>query len=471
MSTNEKCLIEENRGMSIGWWQPVLFAALAGGMGWGIRGQYGHESGAMIAGVLVSLTLVFLLCPRATSRQVITAVAWTTAAIGFGGSMTYGQTIGLTQNSYLIGNWEALRWGMLGLSIKGGIWIGFAGVFLGMGLGGVRYRARDMMIVMIVAFVAFFLGNYLLGLTHNPASKGLPFLYFSEHGYWNPGREVKSRHENWFGLLLGLLVVIGYSALVRKDRLARNMAFWGILGGAIGFPLGQCVQAFHAWNPGLFSAKAWDANINWWNMMETTFGMSMGGVLGLGLWLNREKIRPVGPASSGYLPILVEWGLILVYVALVVRMDENMLLLFILVILIAGGRWFPWLVVLPITMIPIAGKTVGELTHGTGGVSSLPLALLFLFYVIIPLVLSIGYSIWSFRKGSVGESARAFAGGALLLCAWVYFWLNFAFFRFPWPWSPWTPRTLNGLIFTLCLFGLTAMVWFHNRNRFKNEAA
>jgi len=43
------------------WWKPLLFAALAGGMGWGIRGQYGHETGAMIAGVLVSLTLVFLL--------------------------------------------------------------------------------------------------------------------------------------------------------------------------------------------------------------------------------------------------------------------------------------------------------------------------------------------------------------------------------------------------------------------------
>ena len=34
-----------------------MFSALAGGMGWGIRGQYGHETGAMIAGVLVSLTV------------------------------------------------------------------------------------------------------------------------------------------------------------------------------------------------------------------------------------------------------------------------------------------------------------------------------------------------------------------------------------------------------------------------------
>ena len=51
--------------------------------------------------------------------------------------MTYGQTVGLTHDGALTGNWEALRWGLVGLAVKGGVWIGFGGVFLGMGLGGV----------------------------------------------------------------------------------------------------------------------------------------------------------------------------------------------------------------------------------------------------------------------------------------------------------------------------------------------
>ena len=67
--------VNDNSESVVPWWQPVLFAALAGGMAWGIRGQYGHETGAMIAGLLVSLTLVFLLAPGATSRQVVRAVA------------------------------------------------------------------------------------------------------------------------------------------------------------------------------------------------------------------------------------------------------------------------------------------------------------------------------------------------------------------------------------------------------------
>ncbi len=30
---------------------------------------------------------------------------------------------------------------------------------------------------------------------------------------------------------------------------------------------------------------------------------------------------------------------------------------------------------------------------------------------------------------------------------WFYFALNFAFFRFPWPWKPWTSRTPSAIIF------------------------
>ena len=43
----------------------VVLTAMAAGTGWGIRGQYGHETGAMIAGTLAALTLVLLFIPNA----------------------------------------------------------------------------------------------------------------------------------------------------------------------------------------------------------------------------------------------------------------------------------------------------------------------------------------------------------------------------------------------------------------------
>src|SRR6187200_2994440 len=113
-----------------GLWRILLCGAMAGGMGWGIRGQYGHETGAMMTGLLVGLTLILLFCSRWTPLGAVRAAAMMTVAIGFGGSETYGQTVGLTHDPPLVGNWAALSWGLLGLAIKGGVWIGFAGAFL-----------------------------------------------------------------------------------------------------------------------------------------------------------------------------------------------------------------------------------------------------------------------------------------------------------------------------------------------------
>ena len=142
-------------------WLAMLATAMAGGMGWGIRGQYGHETGAMIAGVLVSLVLVFLFCPGNRSIHVVRAAALGTIAMGFGGSMTYGQTVGLTHDSPLRGDWAALSWGMLGLAIKGGVWIGFCGLFLGIGLGGKRYRPFEMFLLMLGMLMAVVFGWWL----------------------------------------------------------------------------------------------------------------------------------------------------------------------------------------------------------------------------------------------------------------------------------------------------------------------
>ena len=38
----------------------------------------------------------------------------------------------------------------------------------------------------------------------------------------------------------------------------------------------------------------------------------------------------------------------------------------------------------------------------------------------------------------------------LPVAVWLYFGLNFAFFRIPWPWKEWTGRTPSGIIFFVC---------------------
>ena len=131
-------------------WLAMPLAAMAGGMGWGIRGQYGHETGAMIAGVLVGLVLLLFFAVRLSRLSAARAGAMFVLGISVGGSMTYGQTVGLTHDAELVGNWEAFRWGFLGLFIKGGLWISLAATMLGMGLSGVRYRPLHIAMLLIV---------------------------------------------------------------------------------------------------------------------------------------------------------------------------------------------------------------------------------------------------------------------------------------------------------------------------------
>ncbi len=437
-------------------------------MGWGIRGQYGHETGAMIAGLLVSLVLVFVMCPHAAMLPAARAVAFGTIAMGVGGSMTYGQTIGLTQIKPLIGNWEAWRWGMLGLGIKGAIWIGFAGLFLGMALGGTRYSWRQILGLMIALLVLHEAGRWLLNSPHDPANKILPKIYFSASWHWQPdaGVELKPRPEVWGGQLFALLGAWVWAGWVRRDRLARNLALWGMLGG-IGFPIGQCLQSFHAWNPEVFKTGIWatlDPSMNWWNWMETTFGAVMGACLGLGLWLNRRLIGQLTESEDAPLKPVIEWALICVHVTMLivsefskvrwanVLYDPGLVIAFIPMIAVVGGRVWPFMITLPITLVPIAGKSILGLVyedHRIGPASG------WFLYGILPVALTTLAAIWFARQLKNGIGGREFARRALLINAWLYFGLNYAFFNFPWPWLKWTARTPNAIAFTVCVFGLT----------------
>lgn len=454
-------------------WQAVLFPALAGGMGWGIRGQYGHETGAMIAGLLVSLTLALLWARAAPSRPVARAVAMGTLAMGLGGSMTYGQTIGLTQNAPWIGHWPALGWGMLGLALKGGVWIGLAGAFLGLGLSGRRCRTREMVWLLAGLGGLCVLGIQLVNEPFDPARRVLPRVYFSADWRWYPeATELQPRREVWGGLWLAWIGLVAWLHWVKRAPLAVRLAGWGVLGGAVGFPLGQCLQAFHAWNPELFQTGRWvwlAPRLNWWNWMETTFGAVMGAALGLGLWRHRNQLGLGTAETAPPLPGAVEAALLGLHVVLLTgaellarpalerAYDFGLVLAALPLVAVTRGRLAPWLVPGPITLLPIAGKTaLRALSDG----SAAPPALVWTLVVALPLAgtLAVAWR-WARRSEAGPWPAGAWLPTALGGAAWLYFALNWVVFQFPWPWTPWTACTPNALTFLACAAGLTWLAW------------
>ncbi|MCA9041336.1 MAG: hypothetical protein KDA65_13365, partial [Planctomycetaceae bacterium] len=217
----------------------LVLCSLAGAMAWGIRGQYGHETGAMMFGPLVGFTLIMLYLSRSRSLKGARAVALLSMAVGIGGSMSYGETVGLTHDIGVHGtyvgdvvredgtiqhkyerepgqwNRKAYWWGMLGLAVKGGLWIGFAGLFLGVGLGGKQYQPVELLFLMLAAVLLLIVGIWLLNSPFEPGERILPKIYFSDHWQWEPEWEVEPRPENWGGILLAFLGFMSYLQFVK----------------------------------------------------------------------------------------------------------------------------------------------------------------------------------------------------------------------------------------------------------------
>ena len=456
-------------------WQVVVVAAAAGGMGWGIRGQYGHETGAMMAGLLVGLAVCRMLASWADPAVVARAVAWCALATGIGGSMTYGQTVGLTHDPVHVGRWEVLGWGLLGLAIKGGIWTGFGATFLGMGLGGTRYRAREVAVAWVALMGLCALGIWIFNEPFDPARRVLPRIYFSADWRWLPEATLKPRREVWGGWLMAWAGLLAWVGRWKRDGLGWRLGLMGVLGGAVGFPLGQSIQAFHAWNMPLFSeglGARVAAVTNWWNFMETTFGATWGGAVGLGLWWMRGRISGAGPGDevegdgrgvatgAGWPPwaevaCLGGPGFLLVAEEFTgarwasQAYDFGMLMVWLPLVAVAEGRRWPWWVMFPVVLVPIAGKTFKNLALDEGAWNAAAGAWVLL---VLPWVAAVATGEWLRRRaGAPGARAGTWLGPALMFAACLYFGLNFAFFRFPWPWATWTARTPNALVYVACL--------------------
>src|SRR5260370_738383 len=77
----------------------VLLTGLSMSIGWGIRGQFGHEYGAAMAGALGGMAVALLSGREDWTRRVHYFAMFTAIGFGFGGSMSYMKNLAYTQSS------------------------------------------------------------------------------------------------------------------------------------------------------------------------------------------------------------------------------------------------------------------------------------------------------------------------------------------------------------------------------------
>jgi hypothetical protein len=211
--------------------------------------------------------------------------------------------------------------------------------------------------------------------------------------------------------------------------------------------------------------------MNWWNTMETVFGAILGMGLGLGVWLNRTKLPPrfedeveIAPAAefvllAGQVAALAAWNF-MSFGALDRVADHALTMGLVPLALIVGGRYSPYLIALPIVAMPICGKTLREMSYNS---AEIPAAYGWPILLIVPLILLAVAAFWFVRRGERGQTGQSFARWNLVITSWLYYALNFAFFRFPWPWVEPTSRSPSAIVFAACLLVLSLACVFYPR--------
>lgn len=264
----------------------VALAALAGSYGWGMRGtKIGGEKGAMLPGAFLGMIFAWF-----SGSEIIRENFWVFTAVGalsmfFGGTETYGETLGLIVNKKSSENYAK---GLCGVLLKGALWFGIFAAFMGIAFSamtGSVYKWQDFAILFALLLPLTLLGVLLCNHPLKPAENKYPKLYFS-----------LTRQEEWGGLLF-LLIALIVLMVIRKDTYALKFCAAGALSGAAGWAIG--INLFyitcHPLKNGKYIFGSWQEKgyIGNWKIMEFTLG-AVGG-LGTALYfcLNFSQLQTI----------------------------------------------------------------------------------------------------------------------------------------------------------------------------------
>lgn len=108
-------------------WQMLLLTVLALSLGWGIRGNFGHESGAAMPGALAAMAVALMSgrpdwWARAHLFAMFGALGWS-----LGGSMSYMQVIAFTHSGHV----PSVLYGFANLCVIGFCWAALGGLGIG----------------------------------------------------------------------------------------------------------------------------------------------------------------------------------------------------------------------------------------------------------------------------------------------------------------------------------------------------
>lgn len=288
----------------------VLLTALSLSLGWGIRGNFGHEYGAMLPGALAALAAILLSgrtdwYARAPFFAMFGALGWS-----FGGSMSYMQVIAYTHS----GDSMSVLYGFACLFVIGFLWAAPGGV----GTSLPAILSRDRLIELfgpiaavlaawqvegwllepwlhrmgysldwydsdwLGALVALGVG-LVLSLLRGKVDRATSLILYMAGGWWAGFvilvlvlglRMTPPRGDNWAGCLGMTAGLLAYCLRTGLPEAARAGLVTGVVGG-ISFAGASMIKLV---------AVTSGFNTNWHSVLEQTTGFINGLCVALAMW-------------------------------------------------------------------------------------------------------------------------------------------------------------------------------------------
>ena len=146
-------------------WKPssIFLVAISLSIGWGIRGDFGHEAGAWIPGMLSAMAVCLLSRREDWQTRVAYCALFGGLGWGFGGSISYMFPMSFVDS----GQWETMLYGYYTLFFEGGLWagVGAAGTVLPLIMS--RDRLTRFMRPFLVVLGAMVLNQLTIGYVAN----------------------------------------------------------------------------------------------------------------------------------------------------------------------------------------------------------------------------------------------------------------------------------------------------------------
>jgi hypothetical protein len=131
----------------------IFLIALSLSIGWGIRGNFGHESGAWIPGALAAMAVAMLSGRQDWRERVHYFALFGGLGLGFGGSISYMYAMSFASSGHLPTMW----YGYMLIFYEGALWCGLGGAGLALAASVSRERLTALFVPMCFVIGALIL--------------------------------------------------------------------------------------------------------------------------------------------------------------------------------------------------------------------------------------------------------------------------------------------------------------------------